>query len=272
MRGVLADKHILITGGSSGIGLAMAHLFALEGAAITLLARDPDRLARAADSLAAHRVPVQTYACDVTQPRRLHSAIGEASASAGGLHGVVANSGYCHPGRFHEMHIEDATRQIATNMTGAVLTLQSAIPHLIQAGGGFLALTSSPAGSAGIFGFNIYGATKAALNNLAHALRHEYRLENIRVHLLLPPDTETPGYAREIMMYPAETRAILSGGRVYPPEIVAEKFVRGILRGKQRVTVGFETRLVLAAVRHFPWLWEAYTRMQIRRARRNAEP
>jgi short-subunit dehydrogenase len=126
--------------------------------------------------------------------------------------------------------------------------------------GGFIAMTSSPAGNAGIFGFSAYGATKAALNNLSHVLRAEYCGHNIRVHLLLPPDTLTPGYEKEILLYPKETKALLAGGGLCAPERVARKFVDGISRNKRQITLGLETHLLLFIVRHIPSIWEWYVR------------
>jgi 3-dehydrosphinganine reductase len=268
MRRSFRGKHIIVTGGSSGIGFAMAELFADEGADITLIARNADGLERAGALLAQKGVGVQIYSADVTHPRQLRNAIGESCADAGGLYGIIANSGYCHPGYFHEISPADVERQVAVNLTGAIFTLQAAIPILQKSGGGFMALTSSPAGNAPIYGFNIYGATKAALNNLSSTLRYEYQDQGISVHLLLPPDTQTPGYAREIAMYPPETRAVLTGGKLFNAEIVGKKFVEGIRRNKKVITVGLETHLLLWASCRAPWLWGAYSRLQINRLRR----
>lgn len=262
-------KNILITGGSAGIGLALAHELARRGAHLALLARDTTKLAAAQAALSAYGVRVVIASCDVTNAAALDGAIRALSEDLGGLDGVVANSGYCHPGYFHAIALSDADLQIDTNLKGSIYTLHSAIPLLLLRGGGFVAITSSPAGHVGIFGFSLYGATKAALNNLADTLRIEYRARGIRVHLLLPPDTQTPGYAQEVTLYPPETRAVLSGGGLFPADRVARRFADAIEANHRQSTVGFETHLLLWLIRFIPRFWDVYSRYQIARSRRH---
>ena len=262
----LSEKNILITGGSAGIGLAMAQEFARRGAQLALVARNLDALKQAQTALEKNGAKVAVYSADVTDAEGLGRVMAEARDAMGGLDGVVANSGYCLPGYFHEITPEDARRQVDTNLMGCMNTLHHAIPMLLEKGGGFVAITSSPAGNAGIFGFSVYGATKAALNYLSHVLRAEYGDQGIRVHLLLPPDTQTPGYDKEVTLYPKETQAILSGGSLYSAEAVGRKFVDGIEKNRRSVTVGWEAPLLLRILRYTPWLWEAYTRRIIRKS------
>ncbi|NIA15005.1 MAG: SDR family NAD(P)-dependent oxidoreductase [Nitrospiraceae bacterium] len=257
-------QHVIITGGSAGIGLCMAHELARRGADLTILARGRERLDAARADLAAHGGRVFADSCDVTDAETLAVCIDRARAELGPIDGVVANSGYCHPGYFHELNPADLKRQVDVNLTGCLYTLRLTIPLLRENGGGFIAITSSPAGNAGVFGFSAYGATKAALNHLAHILRAEYARDGIRVHLLLPPDTDTPGYEREVLLYPRETKAILEGGRLFAPERVARQFADGIARNKKRITIGFEAHLLLFIVRYCPFLWDTYVRWKTR--------
>lgn len=264
------NKNILITGGSAGIGLALAHALAERGAHLALIARDAAKLAEARAALAVHGGRVVVASCDVTDAEALGNAMAALAAELGGLDGVVANSGYCHPGYFHTIALADADRQIDVNLKGCVYTLHFALPLLLARGGGFIAITSSPAGHAGIFGFSLYGATKAALNNLAETLHHEYRNRGIRVHLLLPPDTQTPGYDHEVTLYPPETRAVLSGGSLFPADQVARRFADAIESNKRQATVGRETHLLLWVCRYAPCIWSWYTRYHVRRIQRAA--
>lgn len=260
-------RHILITGGSTGIGLGMAQEFARRGARLTLLARDTARLDAACASIRALGAETRGWSCDVTDAARLAETLRAAREALGPFHGIVANCGYCHPGNFERFTAGEMDRQIDTNLKGVLYTLNGTVADLLEQGDGFIAITSSPAGNAAIFGFSIYGATKAALNNLSHALRTEFRDRGVSVHLLLPPDTQTPGYDHEVTLYPPETREILAGGKLFPPDAVARKFVEGIARNRRTVTIGFETHLVLWMVRHAPFVWETYSRWKIRRAR-----
>lgn len=259
------DKHILITGASAGIGLAMACAFARHGARVALLARDHARLEAAAAQVADCGPAPEVVVADCRDVAALGREMDALAARWGGLDGVVANAGYCHPGRFADLPLNDLHRQIDTNLMGTLNTLHLALPYLRR--GAFAALTSSPAGALPIYGFAAYGATKAALSSLAETLRQELREREIAVHLLFPPDTDTPGYAQEVTLYPAETRAILAGGKLLSPEAVAASFIAGIAAGRPLIVAGSEARLALALQRFAPGVWDWYCRRCIRIAR-----
>lgn len=264
-------KNILITGGSRGIGLEMAREFARNGANLALIARGKDDLQAAKTALEdlGQGVTVRAYACDVTNAETLADYINMILFELGPLDGIVANSGYCHPGNFHELSLADFDRQIDTNLRGVIYTVRLALPHLLQnPNGGFVAITSSPAGHMGIYGFSAYGPTKAALSNLALTLRAEYGDRGVRVHLLLPPDTDTPGYREEVKLYPPETRAVLAGGSLLGPEYVAVQFVKGIANRKKTIAVGFEARAMMALMRLWPGVFDVYTASKKRAVRK----
>lgn len=262
-----AGKRILITGGSTGIGLVMAVEFARRGARLVLAARDAGKLKLACAACREAGGEASYVTCDVMDKHAVRQAVNAAAAQLGGLDGVIANSGYCHPGYFHEIALEDADQQIDTNLKGVIYTVHAAVPHLLP-GGGFIAITSSPAGTLPIFGFSLYGATKAALNHLAHTLRHEYESRGINVHLLLPPDTDTPGYQQEITLYPRETKAVLSGGRLFDPALVGRVFVDGMARGRKHIVVGNDVKLAMLVTRYWPGFWELYSARAVKKSRK----
>jgi 3-dehydrosphinganine reductase len=264
------EKNILITGGSKGIGLEMAKELGRLGANIAILARNKDDLEAAKEEIEpSGNIRVVAYACDVTDAEMLSDCVNMVRFEFGSIDGVIANSGYCHPGNFHEIDIQDFDRQIDTNLKGVIYTLRYAIPYILENDlGGFVAITSSPAGSAGIFGFSAYGATKGALNNLAHVLRQEYGDKKIRVHLLMPPDTDTAGYQEEIKLYPPETKSILGGGPLMSPEVVGKKLVRGIANQKSIVVVGGMSKFLLLSLRFMPFIWERYVGWKKKAARK----
>src|SRR5438046_542318 len=103
------DKNILITGGSKGIGLEMAKEFARRGAKLALIARGKEDLQAAKSALEALGTGsiIRAYACDVTNAETLSDYINMILFELGSLDGVIANSGYCHPGNFHELTLDD---------------------------------------------------------------------------------------------------------------------------------------------------------------------
>lgn len=260
-------KHVLITGASAGIGYALAQELAQRGAVLSLVARNAAPLERARKEL-CDTVPgaqVHVYPCDVRNANALQDTITAAAATMDGLDGVVANAGYCYAGHFGKLPVEEIVGQVETNLLGALLTLRLALPYLQRQRSGFVGIVGSPAGSLSIYGFNVYAATKAGLTMTAHILRQELERYGLTVHLLLPPDTLTPGYSHEITLYPPETRAVLAASPQYPPEEVARIFIRGIALGKRVVTVGAANRFAMALVRYAPWIWEYYVRRCLRR-------
>ena len=266
-------KNILVTGGSKGIGRAMAREFGRLGANVAIIARDKAVLAEAQKEIseAGGGGRILAYACDVRDRNTLNDYINMVRYEFGGIDGVVANSGYCHPGNFHEISLYEFDRQIDTNLKGVMYTIRLCIPHMLDNVGGFIAITSSPAGNAGIFGFSAYGATKAALNNFSYVLRQEYGDRNFRIHLLLPPDTDTPGYAEEVPLYPPETKAILEGGTLLSADSVGKQFVKGIANNRKFVTPGFSTRLLLYLLRWAPFMWDGYVAYKKKSARKKIE-
>jgi len=263
-------KRILITGGSAGIGLAMARELARRGASIGLLARNQDTLETVVAALGEEFEGDFIALCANVQDREsVAQAIDQFCAHFGGLDGVIANSGLCLPGVFHETTVEDLAQQLTTNLSGALYTLYYAMPRLL-ASGGFAAVSASPAGEAGIYGFATYGASKAGLIRLVDSLRQEYEDQGVRFHILLPPDTDTPGYEHEITRYPAETRAILGGGRLHSAEKVARILVQGMAKGRYRITVGAETKVFLLVARVCPGLWQWYCQNRIAAARKES--
>lgn len=261
-----ANKRIIITGGSAGIGLEIALAFARQGAHLALLARNPDKLAAACEACETAGGEAFAIPCDISQPDSVARGMADAIAQLGGLDGLVANSGHCRPGMFGEIPLDEVDAQLHTNINGTLHCIHHALPALLQSRG-FLVITSSPAGSLAIYGFSLYGATKAAVNYLAHTLRQEYGDRGLHVHLLLPPDTDTPGYQQEVTLYPPGTCAILSSGKLHQPQAVAKALLAGMRKGKHVIHVDNATRFAMLLTRIFPAVWESFTKRAVKRSR-----
>lgn len=271
LAAMLKGKRIIITGASAGIGLALAKALTARGARLGLIARDEARLENARSEILQLGGEACARAGDVADASTIAGVIDALADALGGLDGMIANAGFCRPGHFHEVPLDRIAAQIATNFGGVVYALHAAMPHLLRSGNApFMVLTSSPAGELPIYGFNVYGATKAAINHLAETLRQEYGPSGVHILTLLPPDTATPGYAEEVRHYPAATREILAKGRVYTPEAVAEACVRALEEKRDSLTLGLETRMGLWLGRHFPNLWRRICERAIRRSARSS--
>jgi len=186
--GRLGGKVAVITGGTSGIGLATAQLFVEEGARVFISGRREPEL-RKAEALIGHGVI--GVRADVSNIADLDGLYERIRGDAGHLDIVFANAGV---GEFlpltaiTEQHVD---RTFATNVKGTLFTVQKALPLLKD--GGSIVLMSSTTGSTGNENFSVYGASKAAVRNFARSWVLELKARRIRVNVLSPGTTNTPG-------------------------------------------------------------------------------
>lgn len=258
-------QNVIVTGGSSGIGLETARQFGRLGARLHLLARDPDRLESARASLLAELGPresVQTHAVDVGDQAAV-SAVIRAIGEAGGIAALVCNAGTIRAGKIDELSLEDFELVLRTNYLGTLYATLAAWPYLKAAGHARLGLVSSVAGYAGIYGYAAYAPAKFAMTGLAECLRMEGKCSGIRVTIVFPPDTDTPLLDYERAHAPAETLAITAGTTRLTAAAVAEKFVGGMVRGDFEVYCNAEGRFIRLFKTLLPGL---YYRLLDRRA------
>jgi NAD(P)-dependent dehydrogenase (short-subunit alcohol dehydrogenase family) len=183
----LEGKTALVTGGGSGIGLAVAHRLAAEGARVFITGRRQATLDDAVAAIGARAVAVQG---DVTADADLARLFATISEEAGRLDILVTSSGVSEPGT-----IEDATgahvdKIFDLNVRAMVLTVQGALP--LMGRGGAVVLVGSIAGYMGIAGYGTYAATKAAVRSYARTWTHELAPRGIRVNTVSPGPTDTP--------------------------------------------------------------------------------
>jgi len=187
----LSGKVSLVTGGSRGIGYAVAEALAARGSAVVITGLDEERLERARTSLAASGAKVVAARADVRRSADVRHAVGLAAEQFGGLDILVNNAGV---GRFvniAEMTDEQWDEVIATNLTGAFYCCREAVPLMRTRGGGWIINVSSLAGRNWFAKAGAYCASKAGLNALSEALMQEVRYDNIRVSYVMPGSVET---------------------------------------------------------------------------------
>ena len=225
---VLRGAHAIITGGSSGIGLATARLLAERGTTVSLLARGRARLDEAAAELRAAGATVHTRAADVADGAALSAAIAALEAESGPCDLLVACAGLARPGHFLELGDEVFREMIEVDYFGTLYAIQAVVPGMVARGRGSVVAVSSAAGLLGIYGYSAYGPAKFAVRGLMESLRAELKPHGVHVGVVYPPDVDTPQLASENRFKPAETFAI--GGTISPlkPEVVGRAIVAGI--------------------------------------------
>ncbi len=188
----LRGKRALITGGSRGIGLAVARSLAAEGASVGLVARGGDGLAAAARELAGYQVPVVTVTADVTSIPELDRAVAEVAAALGGLELLVANVGGTVGGNLADSAPGDMTATFALNAGHAAELIRAGLSHLRAAGGGSCVIISSITGMRPGPRTN-YAVAKAAEIHLAATAAEELASARIRVNAVSPGSVMFPG-------------------------------------------------------------------------------
>jgi NAD(P)-dependent dehydrogenase (short-subunit alcohol dehydrogenase family) len=189
MNRKLEGKVALVTGGSSGIGLATAQRFVAEGAHVYITGRRPAELEAAVRTIGNNVTAVQADASNPDDVDRLFARIQQ---EKGKLDTIFANAGggtFLPLGAITEKQYHDT---FDTNVKGTIFTVQKALPLLRD--GGTIVLNASTAASQGMAAFSVYAASKAALRNLARGWATDLKDRKIRVNVVSPGVILTPGY------------------------------------------------------------------------------
>ncbi|HQU74584.1 MAG TPA: SDR family oxidoreductase [Calditrichia bacterium] len=182
----LKESVIVVTGGSAGIGLATAKMLAQKGATVIITARNLDRL----EAIAKHNGLV-AIPCDVTQKAEVDHLYMTIRDAYGRLDAVINNAGYGYFAPLAEIEVEKFNAVFATNVTGAMMMAQGALPLFKKQGYGNIINISSTAGLRGFARGSAYSATKFALKSMTECWREELRKDNIRVMLINPSEVQT---------------------------------------------------------------------------------
>jgi 3-oxoacyl-[acyl-carrier protein] reductase len=185
----LKGKCVLVTGGSKGIGLAIAELFAAEGANVAICARNADEVGKVVKSLSAKGVKSWGRAVDVADPDALRGWIEGAAAGLGGIDTIVCNVSALAVGDTPETW----EKSFRTDMMHTVNSVAAALPYLEKSKSASIIIVSSVSGFEVDFAAGSYGAFKAALIHYAKGLSHQLIAKGIRVNAVSPGNTYFEG-------------------------------------------------------------------------------
>jgi 3-dehydrosphinganine reductase len=241
-------KHAIITGGSSGIGKAVARLLASCGANVSIIARDRDKLEMTRQEITALSVnsspTVLSFVADVARPLEISAAIEQAIIQQGTPDILITSAGIAIPGYFQDLSSEIFEQTMRVNYFGSLYAVKAVLPAMEAAQKGQIVLISSGAGLIGIYGYTAYSSSKFALRGFAESLRGELKPKGINVSIVYPPDTDTPQLIAENKTKPPETKAITATAKTWSAEGVAREIMKGIDRQKFAITPGLEMTIV----------------------------
>ncbi|MGX9966139.1 SDR family NAD(P)-dependent oxidoreductase [Roseomonas sp. F4] len=236
----IRNKRILITGGSSGIGLAMARQLAGHGARLLLTGRRPAVLAEAVAALQAGGAEVHGLAGDATDPAARAAWLEGAETRLGGLDVLVNNAGGVRAGRLEAMAEAELRAMVEVDLLAPILLTRAALPALRRSGDGLVVNIASGIALMGVPFYAGYAAAKAGLARFGEALRRELKGEGVHVLTVYPGATDTP------MMATSRADASMGFALQRVEDVVAD-IVTGMETGAFEVMRGGEARQAMLA-------------------------
>ncbi|MBK9180055.1 MAG: SDR family oxidoreductase [Acidimicrobiales bacterium] len=209
----LAGRGALVTGGGSGIGLAVARRLVADGAAVTIGGRSEERLRVAAEQLGASAppgIPVGWVVVDVADEEQVRSAVAAAAEPAGGLHLAALAAGTGTLGPLVVTPVDAWRAVLETNLTGAFLCIKHAAPAMVRAGGGAIVAVSSIAGPLTHRYMGAYAVSKTGLESLVRNAADELGRAGVRVNAVRPG------------LVPTELSAALAGDEAIRADYLAQ--------------------------------------------------
>ncbi len=251
------NKLVYITGGSSGIGFAIAQEFLREGASVLLIARDTGKLQAAQEKLSASfpegEKRVAICSLDIARYDDVVKELKGKMETTGVPDVLVNGAGMAYPDYFDRIPHEIFVKTIEINLIGTWNVISTVVPAMKEKGG-HLVTISSMAGFVGTFGYAAYSASKFGIIGYSEVLKGELKPYGIAVSVLCPPDTDTPQLEQEDRTKPPETRAISGNVKLMKPETVARVLLKGMRKGKFMILPGGMNKLTYLLKRIFPGL------------------
>jgi 3-dehydrosphinganine reductase len=264
----MKNQNILITGGSSGLGLSLAKSLA-PGNRLLLIARDLQKLEQAKIDIQATapgaEVEVEVRSIDIMQPEAEQQLI-QVIDRFGGVDLLINSAGILREGYFEDLGLEDFRSTMDINFFGTLSSIRAALPSL-KARQGRVLNVASIAGLTGVFGYAAYCSSKHALIGLTEALSFELKPMGVGIQVACPPEFDSPMVDALDQTRTPENRAHV----LMIPKMSLEDITAGILRGMQSseliIIPGAQSKLMAFGLRHFPTISRMMAHAKIKSAK-----
>jgi len=252
-----AGRLVLITGGSSGIGLALAQLLAREGAKVWLLARRKEALESAVKTLAVPNSQKHgMVAADVAHWDQVQAAVQRVNDEAGVPDVLINSAAMTFPGYLQKIQLQVFHHLMEINYIGTVHMVRAVLPGMLERGSGHIVNISSAGGFVTGPGYAAYSPTKFAVRGFSDVLRAEVKPCGVKVSIVFPPDTATHQLAYEKRLKPPELQYLSDHASIGPFHFgvlsalqVANATLKGMRRGSYVILPGTGNYMLYHIVR-----------------------
>jgi len=231
-----SKKNALITGGSSGIGFALAEQLVEAGANVWILARRDELLDKSVKLLEEKKVAddqiIGKIKADVSNYAELKKAVEKVFSDKNSPDLLINSAGVVHPGEFLKMGPEDYDLDISIDYLGTVYTTKLIAPFMVKKQSGHIVNISSLAGLVSIYGYSAYSPAKYAVNSFSSVLRTELSPYNIKISVAYPGDTDTPQLEYDNAHKPAITKELSETAGLASASQTAAGILRGVKKNK----------------------------------------
>jgi 3-dehydrosphinganine reductase len=238
---------IIITGGSSGLGKALAQRLVTRGANIALIARNEKKLCLVKEELSAlgkGGKRIEVFSCDVSDYDCVEQTFRKIVQTIGVPDILINNAGILREGRFENLSLSIFRETMDIDFFGVLHCIKAVLPLFRKKGSGRIVNISSLGGRMASYGYSAYCSSKFALVGLTDTLRAELKPHNINVHLVCPGEFDSP-MVEELNIYRTEeNRVVTQTVPVLPLDVVADEILRGIGKGRYLIVPGWMTRLL----------------------------
>ncbi|MBN2297632.1 MAG: SDR family oxidoreductase [Deltaproteobacteria bacterium] len=262
------DAVVVITGGSSGLGKALAMRFIGRGATLALIARDRNKLAEIREDLVAMCVPgqsVEVFPCDVSDHAAVEKTLNTIKDTVGSPDILINSAGILREGYFDKLPLSTFREVMDINYFGTLNCTKALIPIFRKKGRGRIVNISSLGGRIETFGYAAYCSSKFAVVGLTDVLRAELKPLKIKCHLVCPGEFESP-MVDELNTYRTEeNRVVTQTVPVLTLDAAADEVMKGIQKDQYLIIPGSVARFLEMTSRWFPSISRFIVDFQIRR-------
>jgi 3-dehydrosphinganine reductase len=271
---MFAGKTIIITGGSSGLGEALAHRLAARGANLALVARSHDKLNTVLKKIQSSGYPaqkVEAFSSDVREIESVEQTVKKIAAVVGEPDILINSAGILRENYFEALPVQTFQEIMGINFFGTLCWIKAVLPFFKKKGEGRIVNICSMGGLIGTFGYSAYCSSKHAITGLTSSLRVELKPQNIKCHLVCPSEFESPMVDDLNTYRTVENRKMVQTIPVMRIQKVADDIVRGIEKDKYLIVPGAVTRFFEKLNRYFPSLTRWTSDQIVRRCYRGPD-